>query len=33
MASWVAATKHGEIVSAFRQFYFREVLIIDISRP
>jgi len=23
----------GEIVSAFRQFYFREVLIIDISRP
>jgi hypothetical protein len=23
----------GEIVSAFRQFYFCEVLIIDISRP
>jgi hypothetical protein len=23
----------GEIVGAFRQFYFREVLIIDISRP
>jgi len=22
----------GEILSAFRQFYFREVLIIDISR-
>jgi hypothetical protein len=23
----------GEIVSAFRQFYFRELRIIDISRP